>query len=79
MTPHNIFIRGDIQILKLYMTMTPAPLRKLLDEVCEVIRLEHYSYRTDQNYLDWIRRYLRYHQCGLWLVNVSSNSITKAD
>ncbi|WP_200807557.1 phage integrase N-terminal SAM-like domain-containing protein [Picosynechococcus sp. PCC 7002] len=43
------------------------------------IRLEHYSYRTDQSYLDWIRRYLRYHQCGLWLVYPASNSITKAD
>ncbi|MBV5260011.1 integron integrase [Synechococcus moorigangaii CMS01] len=41
--------------------MTPSPPRKLLDVVREVIRLKHYSYRTEQSYLDWIRRYLRYH------------------
>ncbi|AMA08911.1 integron integrase [Picosynechococcus sp. PCC 73109] len=41
--------------------MTLSPPRKLLDVVREIIRLKHYSYRTEQSYLDWIRRYLRYH------------------
>jgi integron integrase len=41
----------------------PAPESpKLLDRVREVIRLKHYSYRTEQAYCDWIRRYVRYHR-----------------
>ncbi|MGD2181986.1 site-specific integrase [Lusitaniella coriacea] len=38
-----------------------SPPKKLLDTVREVIRLKHYSYRTEQTYLDWIKRYLLYH------------------
>jgi hypothetical protein len=30
------------------------PPRKLLDQVRDVIRLKHYSYRTEQTYLHWI-------------------------
>jgi len=29
--------------------------RKLLDQVRDVIRLKHYSIRTEQTYVDWIR------------------------
>ncbi|WP_425443042.1 phage integrase N-terminal SAM-like domain-containing protein [Spirulina major] len=36
------------------MTATPPP-KKLLDVVREVIRLKHYSYRTEQTYIDWIK------------------------
>ena len=32
---------------------------KLLDQVREVIRKKHYSIRTEQAYVDWIRRYLK--------------------
>ena len=42
--------------------MNPPPPRKLLDVVRETIRLKHYSYRTEQTYLDWIKRYLLFHQ-----------------
>jgi site-specific recombinase XerD len=35
--------------------------RRSLDVVREVIRLKHYSYRTEQTYLDWIKRYLLDH------------------
>ena len=38
---------------------TPAP--RLLDQVREVIRIKHYSIRTEQAYLQWIRRYILYH------------------
>jgi integron integrase len=31
---------------------------RLLDQVREKIRLKHYSYRTEQQYLGWIRRYI---------------------
>ena len=39
----------------------PPPPKKLLDVVREAIRLKHYSYRTEQTYIDWIERYLRFH------------------
>ncbi len=38
----------------------PAP-RKLLDRVREAIRTRHYSPRTEQAYVHWIRRYIFFH------------------
>jgi integron integrase len=40
--------------------MPSAP--KLLDQVREAIRLRHYSYRTEQQYVAWIRRYILFHE-----------------
>jgi len=34
---------------------------KLLDQVREQLRLEHYAYRTEQAYLDWIKRSIPFH------------------
>ena len=34
---------------------------KLLDRVRHKIRLRHYSLRTEQAYLDWIRRFILFH------------------
>ena len=34
----------------------------VLNQVREVIRLKHYSIRTEKSYVDWIRRYIRYHR-----------------
>lgn len=34
---------------------------RLLDRVCETIRIKHYSIRTEEAYLQWIRRYIRFH------------------
>ena len=36
------------------------PLR-LLDQVREAIRYRHYSYRTEQAYVEWVRRYVLFH------------------
>ncbi len=33
---------------------------KLLDQVRGKIRLKHYSIRTEQAYLDWIKRFIRH-------------------
>jgi len=42
-----------------------SPLRKrpkkLLDQVREVMRLKHYAYRTEETYVQWIRRYILFH------------------
>ena len=35
--------------------------RMLLDVVREIIRLKHYSYRTEISYINWIKRYLSFH------------------
>ena len=35
--------------------------KKLLDQVREAIRLKHYSIRTEEAYVYWIRRYILYH------------------
>jgi integron integrase len=34
---------------------------KLLDQLAEVLRLKHYSYRTEEAYLDWVRRFILFH------------------
>ena len=32
--------------------------KKLLDQLREELRLKHYSYRTEQAYVDWVRRFI---------------------
>jgi len=34
---------------------------KLLDQVRSVLRVKHYSYRTEQSYIHWIKRYIYFH------------------
>jgi len=34
---------------------------RLLDRVRDRIRVRHYSIRTEQAYLDWIKRFIRFH------------------
>jgi integron integrase len=41
------------------MDIPEAP--RLLDRVHEVIRRKHYSIRTEQAYVDWIKRFILYH------------------
>jgi integron integrase len=36
--------------------------KKLLDQVRETVRLKHYSLRTEQAYVYWVRRFILYHQ-----------------
>ena len=35
--------------------------KKLLDQVRDVLRLKHYSLRTERTYYDWIERFIRFH------------------
>ena len=35
--------------------------KKLLDQVRDALRLKHYSIRTENSYVDWIRRYILFH------------------
>lgn len=36
--------------------------KKLLDQVREAIRTKHYSYRTEQTYVQWIKRFVLFHK-----------------
>ncbi len=37
------------------------PPQKLLDQVRDIIRLKHYSYKTEKSYVNWIKRYILFH------------------
>jgi integron integrase len=41
--------------------MESPPAQRLLDQVREAVRLRHYSIRTEQAYVDWIKRFIRFH------------------
>src|SRR2546427_7881182 len=45
-----------------FAAVVPNPKLKLLDQVREVMRLRHYSIRTEQSYCDWFRRYTQFHR-----------------
>ena len=38
----------------------PNPKLKLMDQVREVLRYQHYAYRTEQTYCQWILRYIHH-------------------
>jgi len=40
----------------------PADKPKLLDQVRSEIRKRHYSPRTEEAYISWIRRFIRFHE-----------------
>jgi hypothetical protein len=48
-------------------------LDKLLEQVRDLIRLRHYSIRTERCYCDWITRFIRYHGSPLACPLVQSN------
>jgi site-specific recombinase XerD len=35
--------------------------KKLLDQMRAAIRLKYYSYRTEESYVDWARRFILFH------------------
>jgi site-specific recombinase XerD len=41
------------------------PKSKLLDQLREVLRVKHYSLRTEEAYVAWVKRYLRFHRRDL--------------
>ena len=43
-------------------TAQTPPKKKLLDQVSDAIRVKHYSHRTEQTYVEWIRRYILFHK-----------------
>jgi integron integrase len=49
----------------MFPSLNPPPAqhkpKKLLDEVRDLMRLRHYSIRTERCYCDWIARFIRFH------------------
>ncbi len=43
-------------------SVVPNPKLKLLDQMREVMRLKHYSIRTERTYCNWVRRFVRFHR-----------------
>lgn len=41
--------------------VVPNPKAKLMDQVREVMRLKHYSIRTEEAYVGWIKRFIFFH------------------
>jgi integron integrase len=39
----------------------PNPKAKLLDQLREVMRVKHYSLRTERSYRDWVKRFVGFH------------------
>jgi len=37
---------------------------KLMDQVREVLRYHHYSYRTEKTYCDWLKRHIHFFDCN---------------
>ena len=35
---------------------------RILDQVRNTLRLNHYSIHTERTYIDWIKRYIAFHQ-----------------
>ncbi|MCG9890169.1 MAG: phage integrase N-terminal SAM-like domain-containing protein [Thermosynechococcaceae cyanobacterium MS004] len=44
----------------MHTTIQPRP-KKLLEQARDVLRLKHYSYRTEEPYIFWMRRYILFH------------------
>ena len=43
------------------MDEDPKRLQKILDQVRESVRIKHYSYKTELSYIQWIKRYILFH------------------
>lgn len=54
---------GNIQTaLEVIQPAATAKPKKLLEELRETIRLKHYSLKTEQTYVNWVKRYIFFHQ-----------------
>lgn len=57
----NVFLKqSQTQDKKETPPSTSTDEKELLQKMLTLIRLRHYSYRTEQTYLDWVKRYFHY-------------------
>ena len=50
-----------MEAVLLTQAVAGKPQKRLLDQVRDVMRLKHYSLRTERAYCDWIKRFIRFH------------------
>jgi len=65
MTPHKpsqVFGGGPAPAAVGYESVIPNPKARLLDQMREVLRLKHYSFRTERTYTDWVKRFVLFHR-----------------
>src|ERR1019366_3873253 len=62
MRHHKIMQGSSTPAARIVETVVPNPKLKLLDQIREVMRLKHYSLRTERTYSDWVRRYVQFHR-----------------
>ena len=43
------------------MVMEPRP-KELLEQLRDVIQLKHYAYRTEETYVQWVKRFILFHE-----------------
>lgn len=55
----------------------PNPDLKLMDQVREVLRYHHYAYRTEQNYCQWIVRFIRFFDAKIHPRDMGKEEIEK--
>lgn len=53
--------------------LSPSSIANLLNKVRDRIRVKHYSIRTEESYIHWIRKFIRFHQ------NKDPHQITETD
>src|SRR6266853_6446047 len=58
---NNVRLGSPGQQPRALALIIPNPKLKLLDQVTEIMRLRHYSIRTERCYCDWIRRFVKFH------------------
>ncbi len=55
----------------------PDPSKKLMDQVKDVLCYYHYSYKTEQTYISWIKRYIYFFGGQTHPKNLGENDIEK--
>ena len=43
------------------LSLMQSPLKKLLHQVRDAIRLKHYAYRTEETHVQWVSRFILFH------------------
>ena len=49
------------------VSTSPVAPGRLLDQLREQIRYLHYSIRTEQAYVHWVRAFIRFHGLSQWI------------
>src|SRR5262245_21224177 len=60
-TEYSLLSPGGPMLVARETPAPEAPKRRLLDRVREALRARHYSRRTEEAYIAWIRRYIFFH------------------